>query len=67
MEFLQRAGLAIIVSVILVVLLFNESGTTRKDSIAPELLSFACGYSVKLVVELFNKIVEKGSKLINAL
>lgn len=67
MEFSLRVGLAIIVPVILVVVFFNESGATREDSIAPELLSFACGYSVKLVVELFNKIVEKGSKLINAL
>lgn len=67
MEFSLRVGLAVIVPVILVVLFFNENGTTREESIAPELLSFACGYSVKLVVELFNKIVEKGSKLINAL
>lgn len=67
MEFSIRVGLAVIVPVILVVLFFNEDGTTRQESIAPEILSFACGYSVKLVVELFNKIVEKGSKLISAL
>jgi hypothetical protein len=62
-----RFILAVIVPIILVVLFFNEDGTAKELTLSPELLSFACGYSAKLVVELFNKIVEKGSKMIGAI
>lgn len=62
-----RFSLAIVVPIILVVLFFNESGNLKEVTVSPELLSFGCGYSAKLVVELFNKIVEKGSKVVSAL
>lgn len=62
-----RFSLAIVVPIILVVLFFNENGTLKEVTVSPELLSFGCGYSAKLVVDLFNKIVEKGSKLVSAL
>lgn len=62
-----RFALAIVVPIILVVLFFNETGTLKDVTVSPELLSFGCGYSAKLVVELFNKIVEKGSKMVAAL
>lgn len=62
-----RFALAVVVPIILVVLFFNETGTLKEITVSPELLSFGCGYSAKLVVELFNKIVEKGSKMISVL
>lgn len=62
-----RFSLAIVVPIILVVLFFNESGMLKEVTVSPELLSFACGYSAKLVVEFFNKIVEKGSKMVASL
>lgn len=62
-----RFSLAIVVPIILVVLFFNEAGKPKGVSLSPELLSFGCGYSAKLVMELFNKIVEKGSKMVSAL
>ncbi len=62
-----RFFLAIVVPIILVVLFFNESGSLKEVTVSPELLSFGCGYSAKLVIELFNKIVEKGSKMVAAL
>jgi hypothetical protein len=62
-----RFSLAIVVPIILVVLFFNETGNLKEVTVSPELLSFGCGYSAKLVVELFNKIVEKGSKMVAAL
>ena len=48
-------------------LFFTEKGEIAKVRMSPELLSFACGYSAKLVMDIFNKLVEKGSKMIEAL
>jgi len=50
-----------------VVLFFTKEGTIADVKISPELLSFGCGYSAKLVVDLFNNIVEKGSKMVQAI
>lgn len=62
-----RFFLAIVVPIILVVLFFKPDGSVSEFQITPELLSFACGYSAKLVVDIFNKIVEKASKMIEAI
>ena len=62
-----RLSLAIVVPIILVVLFFNPDGTIGELTITPELMSFACGYSAKLVVDIFNKIVEKASDMIKAI
>jgi hypothetical protein len=62
-----RLSLAIIVPIILVVLFFTKNGEVADFHVSPELLSFACGYSARLVVELFNKLVERASKLIQAM
>jgi hypothetical protein len=43
----------------LVILFFIKEGQLGERNISPELLSFACGYSAKLVVDFFNKIIEK--------
>jgi hypothetical protein len=59
--------LAIIVPVVLVALFFTQQGEISNVKISPELLSFACGYSAKLVIDFFNKIVEKASKIIDAI
>jgi len=65
--FLVRLSLAIVVPIVLVILFFNESGEIKKLSLSPEILSFSCGYSAKLVIGIFNKIVEKGTKMIEAI
>lgn len=62
-----RIFLAVVVPIILVVLFFNEDGSVKNFELTPEILSFICGYSAKIVVELFNKIVEKISKAISAI
>jgi hypothetical protein len=66
-DFTVRVLLAVVVPIVLVALFFTDEGKVREIQLSPELLAFACGYSAKLVVDLFNKIVEKGSKMIDAL
>jgi len=67
LNFSLRLLLAIVVPILLVVLFFNSDGSLKKLTVNVELLSFACGYSAKLVVDLLAKIVEKGSKMIAAI
>jgi hypothetical protein len=62
-----RFVLAIFVPVILVILIFNPDGTHKEIFISPELLSFACGYSAKLVIDLLSKLVEKAQNMVKAL
>jgi hypothetical protein len=62
-----RLLLAVVVPIVLVVLFFDNQGAPRKLSLTPELLSFICGYSSKLVIDIFNKLVEKASKMIDAI
>ena len=62
-----RTALAVIVPIVLVSLFFSEDGKVRKLEVTPELLSFACGYSAKLVIDLCSKVVEKVSTTIRAL
>lgn len=66
-EFTIRLSLAIIVPIILVVLFFKPDGTVGEVTITPELTSFACGYSAKLVLDIFNKLVEKVSLMVKAI
>lgn len=66
-DFTIRLSLAIIVPIILVVLFLKPDGTTGEVAITPELISFACGYSAKLVLDIFNKVVEKASLMIKAI
>lgn len=40
----------------------KPDGTIGEFTLSPEILSFGCGYSARLVVNIFNKLVEKGSK-----
>ncbi|WFD09180.1 hypothetical protein [Tepidibacter hydrothermalis] len=63
---LIRFLFAIIIPIILIQLIF-ESGKVREANITPELISFTCGYSSKLVIDILNKLVEKGSKIIDAI
>lgn len=65
--FLVRLSLSIIVPIVLVILFFDKKGNIKEMSISPELLSFCCGYSAKLVIGLFNKMIEKGSKMIDTI
>lgn len=65
--FTIRLFYATIVPVVLVALFFKKEGEVNIIKISPELLSFGCGYSAKLVVDIFNKIVDKVSKMIEAL
>lgn len=67
MKFGLRLLLAIVVPIVIVSLFFDSEGSVRELQLSPELLSFACGYSATLVIDLFNKIVEKGSKMIDAI
>ncbi|MCK4257483.1 MAG: hypothetical protein KAX49_00800 [Halanaerobiales bacterium] len=65
-KFILRLSLAIVVPFVLIMILFNPDGTVGEVA-TPELLSFACGYSVKLVIDILNKLVEKGSKIIEVI
>ena len=65
--FLIRLSLAIVVPIVIVVLFFDNKGNVRKISFTPEVLSFICGYSSKVVIGIFNKIVEKATKMIEAI
>lgn len=62
-----RFVLAIFVPVILVILIFNPDGTYKEIFISPEFLSFVCGYSAKLVIDLLSKLVEKAQNMVKAL
>lgn len=68
--YLIRLFLAVVVPIVLVALFF---GNVNKNAQHPELtrsseiLSFACGYSSKVVVVFLNKIVEKAIKMIHAI
>lgn len=66
-DFTIRLTLAIVVPIVLVALFFTPDGKLSEMRVSPELMAFACGYSAKLVVEIFNKIVEKVSKMIEAI
>jgi len=66
-NFTIRLSLAIVVPIILVALFFTNEGEFGEVKISPELLSFACGYSAKLVVDFFNKIIEKCTKMIETI
>lgn len=66
-DFAVRVLLAIVVPIVLVSLFFTPEGGFNTVRLTPEILAFACGYSAKLVVDLFNKIVEKCSKMIEAI
>ena len=66
-DFTIRILLAIVVPILLVSLFFTSDGKLAEVTISPELLAFACGYSAKLVVEILSKIVEKGSKMLEAI
>lgn len=65
-DFTLRLSLAVVVPIILVVLFFKPDGSVGAEKLTPELASFAVGYSAKLVLDVFNKIVEKASKMIEA-
>lgn len=64
-DFAVRVLLAIVVPVILVSLFFSSDGKLANVTLSPEMLAFSCGYSAKLVVQILNKIVEKGSRMID--
>ena len=64
-DFTVRVLLAIVVPIILVSLFFTSDGKLADVTFSPELLAFSCGFSAKLVVDILNKIVEKGSKMID--
>lgn len=66
-DFSLRLSLAIVVPIVLVVLFFTEEGTIGEVTLSPEILSFLTGYSAKLVTDLFSKLVEKGSNMIEAI
>ena len=66
-DFTIRILLAIVVPILLVSLFFTSDGQLADVTISPELIAFACGYSAKLVVEILNKIVEKASRMLEAI
>ncbi len=66
-NFAIRLVLAIIVPIVLVALFFKPDGTIGEPTVTPELLSFGMGFSAKLAIDIFNKVVEKVSKTIEAL
>lgn len=65
-DFTLRLSLAVVVPIILVVLFFKPDGSIGPGTLTTELTSFAVGYSAKLVLDVFNKVVEKASKMIEA-
>lgn len=67
LTFIVRIIVSIIVPILLVVLFFSSDGAIKSLRITPELLSFGCGYSSKLVIDILNKIIQKCSSMINSL
>ena len=66
-NFSVRLLMAVVVPIVIVTIFFTAEGKAKDLTLSPELLSFACGYSAKLVIDLFNKIVEKATNMIQAL
>ena len=66
-NFILRLSLAIVVPLVLVILFFDSEGAIKNIEMSPEILSFACGYSSKLVIDILNKIVEKAADIIKAI
>lgn len=62
-----RLFIAVVVPLVLLVLFFKSDGTFAEVTVSPELLSFICGYSMTLVIDLMNKLVEKVSNMIRSL
>ncbi|HAS6046127.1 TPA: hypothetical protein ACGUP9_004339 [Vibrio vulnificus] len=62
-----RVVLAVSVPIILVSLIFDEKGAIKELTASPELISFLCGYSAKLVIDFLSKLVDKGQKMIEAI
>ncbi len=62
-----RVLLSIVVPVFFVALLFTPEGKVGEWKVSPELIAFACGYNAKIAIEILNKIIEKVSKMIDAL
>jgi hypothetical protein len=65
--FIVRLVISIVVPVVLVILFFAHDGSIKSLKITPELLSFGCGYSAKLVIDILNKIIQKCTSIINSL
>ncbi|WP_262636512.1 hypothetical protein [Vibrio alginolyticus] len=66
LKFTIQLTLAVLVPIILVSLFFDGDGKLSELSLSPELLSFVCGYSSKLVIDTMNKVVEKVTKMLQA-
>ena len=58
----MRLAIAAVVPIVLVVHFFDNAGQLKKLQVGPELLSFTCGYSAKLVIDIFSKLVEKARR-----
>ncbi len=67
LEILFRLILAMVVPIVLVTLIFGAEVASEKIKVGPELVSFACGYSSKFVIDILNKLIEKGAKVIDVI
>ncbi len=64
---IAQIAYAVIIPVVVVVLFFSPDASIGSNEANISALSFAAGYSSKLVVMLLNKIVEKGEQIIKTL
>lgn len=58
---------AVVVPPVIVILFFEPDGSMRDFKPSPELLSFLCGYSLKVIMDLLAKVIEKVNAAIRAL
>lgn len=58
---------AVVVPPVIVVLFFEADETLREFKLSPELLSFLCGYSLKVILDLLAKVIEKVNAAVRAL
>ncbi|WP_448187454.1 hypothetical protein [Azospirillum sp. sgz301742] len=58
---------AVVVPPVIVILFFDTDGTLREFKPSPELLSFLCGYSLKVILDFLAKVIEKVNAAVRAL
>jgi len=66
-DYAIRFILAVVVPIVLVALFFSDDGKIQELKLTPDLLAFCCGYSAKLVITIFNKLVEKANKMVETI
>ena len=67
LNFVVGAIAAVVVPPVIALLFFSPDGTPMEVKPSRELLSFLCGYSLKVILELLSKVIEKVNGIVKAL